>query len=970
MESEDQRTNAPAEVSSQSAVSEMVKGLMARPFGHALIIVISYTLLYLIFFSPALVRGYLLAVGADGQQLYLPDYHARKVLWDTSIFAGFPMMADPQVMSWYPPALLLSQFSGTWNLFILLAFVAASSFMYGYVHTITNSRFAGLFSGIVFGMSGFMMAHLGHAVIVQTVAWIPLTMWSLEQLRQKWSPWWFMAASIGVALSFLGGHTPVFTYGCMLGIAYAIVLGWNAPSGRWRYYLACAGLLMLSFGLAAVQIMPTMEIVGQSVRTGYKFSDFVSHSLPPIQLLMLIFPKLFGALQASGALPYYGAENLTELTGYVGLLTIMLAGIGVLKWPHRVLSLFWLSVALLALPLAMGDATPLARIIYRVPILSQFRAPGRYLLVFTFGMSVLSGLGIAHLWRRSSRNSFIVRTTLYSSVFLLGCVLVVLALVPNLSALAAHKQISHSDVVSWTRREIVVTLIIFVAAVLALVQWSKVPNSSWRRLLLLLVLVVDLGRFGFFYDWQYTRLDKNALAAPLIAEHYKNLLQTSNQRVLPIHGALSLPDEMPPNLSRVWGVPSASGYNSLILTRYSKLVSMVDVGSLTRPLWWEPTHQGMNLVATRYLFMPASPPLTDHENTAWSKEDIQLALGSGCVEGSRDSATFNLRPPLKSTTIGIVARLACSSHVPDGTEIARVSIRDADGNRETHGFVAGRDVSEWAYDCRSVTPVMKHQRTNIFRSYPASLSDEPCEGHYYVSKLKLDRVQDVKSVEFRWTGSPPGTMLLEKVSLINETDRTSAPVDPMTLGDRWKFEMETPVARVYENLNAMPRAWLVPTVINIDSEAALKAISTSKLPDGSDFQPLQTALVEESLDLPSQPPDPAALATVARLSDNYMEVRTSSKLANFLVTSDVYYPGWQATIDDRPVKLYRADYALRGVLVPAGQHVVRFEYCPRRFLLGAAVSLLSLTVLGALAFMNFSSRKRTMKGRHSVGAPS
>ena len=931
------------------ALSEALNRRMATPFGHALVIAIFYTLLYLLFFSPALIRGYLLAVGADGQHLYLPNYHARKVLWDTAIFTGFPMMADPQVMSWYPPALLLSQFSGTWNLFILLAYVAASCFMYGYVLTVTNSRFAGLFSGIVFGTSGFMMAHLGHAVIVHSVAWIPLTMWALEQLRRKWSAWWFMAASIGIALSFFGGHTPIFTFGLMLSIAYAIVMGWHSPIGHWRYYAACAGLLLLSFGLAAVQILPTMEIVGQSVRTGYKFSDYISHSLPPIQLLMLVFPKLFGAHEASGGLPYYGAENLTELTGYVGLLTMILAVTGVLKWPQKSLSIFWICAALISLPLAMGDATPLARIIFRVPILNQFRAPGRYILIFTFGMTVLGGLGIAYLQRRGFSKSFMRRTTLYSSVFLLACVLMVWANVNNFSALASHRQLSESAVINWTRREVLLVIANFAVSVAVLFYWSRLPRSPWRSLLLVLVLLLDLGRFGFFYDWQYSRLDGNALAAPPIAERYKNILETSHQRVLPIHGTLSLPDEMPPNLSRTWNVPSASGYNSLILTRYSKLVSMHDVGSLTRPLWWDLSHQGLNLVAARYLFMPASQPMTDGEGTAWSKEDMQLALGSGCVEGSRDSVTFSLEQPVKSTSIGIVARLACSTHITDGTEIARVSITDAGGKLESHGLTAGRDTSEWAYDCNRVRQVMKHQRTRIFRSYPAFMYEQPCEGHYYLTKLKLDRAQDVKSIQFSWAGVS-STLLLDKLSLLNETDQASAPVDPMTIGGRWRFDAQTPVARVYENLSAMPRAWLASSVVKLDPEEALKVIAASKLPDGSDFTPFQTALVEDSLVFSSQLPDPGASATVESLADNSMEVRTSSKIANFLVTSDVYYPGWRAHIDGQDTPLYRANYGLRGVVVPAGDHRVVFEYRPRVFKLGALISIFSVLLLGAISF--------------------
>lgn len=808
-----------------------------------------------------------------------------------------------------------------------------------------------------------MMAHLGHAVIIQTVAWIPLTMWSLEQLRQKLSTWWFIAASLGIALSFLGGHTPVFTFGLMMSVAYAIVLGWKAPIGRWRYYAVCTGLLLLSFGLAAVQILPTMEIVGQSVRTGYKFSDYISHSLPPIQLLLLVFPKLFGALKASGALPYYGAENLTELTGYVGLLTMILAVIGVLKWPQRSLSIFWISAALISLPLAMGDATPLARIIYRVPILNQFRAPGRYLLVFTFGISVLSGLGIAHLLRRGFSKSFGWRTTLYSGVILLACLLIVWAQINNFSALAAHKQISRPEVMSWTKREVLVVMLTFAFSAAVLAYWSRVPRSPWRSLLLLLVLLLDLGRFGFFYDWQYSRLDRNALAAPPIAGHYRNILASSHQRVMPIHGALSLPEEMPPNLSRVWGVPSASGYNSLILSRYSKLLTMHDVGSLMKPLWWDVNHQGFNLVSTRYLFMPATPPMTDKEGTAWSKEDMQLALGSACVEGSKDSATFNLDQPVKSLAIGIVARLACSTHIADGTEIARFSLTDAAGNMESHTLMAGRDLSEWAYDCNGVRPVIKHQRSKIFQSYPAGLYDQPCEGHHYVTKLKLDRPQDVKSIQFKFLGSS-GTMLLDKVSLI-EPEQASSPVDPMNLGHRWRFEAETPVARVYENLNAMPRTWLASTVVKIDPDNALKVINTSLLPDGSEFNPLQTALVEENLTLSSQP-DPNASAAVESLSDNSMEVRTSSKIANFLVTSDVYYPGWRARIDGKEAPLYRANYALRGVLVPAGQHRVVFEYRPWAFRLGALISSLSLLLLAAISLTHFnrSGQGERKRGPH------
>ena len=111
--------------------------------------------------------------------------------------------------------------------------------------------------------------------------------------------------------------------------------------------------------------------------------------------------------------------------------------------------------------------------------------------------------------------------------------------------------------------------------------------------------------------------------------------------------------------------------------------------------------------------------------------------------------------------------------------------------------------------------------------------------------------------------------------------------------------------------------------------------------------------MEEPVPVPLQAASGQGSATVVAVKPTEMEVQTSSEIPNFLVTSDVYYPGWRATIDGQETKLYRADYALRGVVVPAGRHVVKFAYWPRRFYLGAAVSLLSLVLLGAVAFKSF-----------------
>jgi hypothetical protein len=63
------------------------------------------------------------------------------------------------------------------------------------------------------------------------------------------------------------------------------------------------------------------------------------------------------------------------------------------------------------------------------------------------------------------------------------------------------------------------------------------------------------------------------------------------------------------------------------------------------------------------------------------------------------------------------------------------------------------------------------------------------------------------------------------------------------------------------------------------------------------------------------------------------------------VMVEQYYPGWRAFVDDRPTPIERSDGTFQSVLVPAGLHTLSFLYRPTSLLIGATVSLVSLTSL-------------------------
>ena len=79
-----------------------------------------------------------------------------------------------------------------------------------------------------------------------------------------------------------------------------------------------------------------------------------------------------------------------------------------------------------------------------------------------------------------------------------------------------------------------------------------------------------------------------------------------------------------------------------------------------------------------------------------------------------------------------------------------------------------------------------------------------------------------------------------------------------------------------------------------------------------------------------------------------MEVATNKNAILFL--SDNYYPGWNATVDNKKSEILRADYTFRAIPVPTGKHTVKFVYDPQSFKLGvyAALTGIALMILSAL----------------------
>jgi uncharacterized membrane protein YfhO len=73
-------------------------------------------------------------------------------------------------------------------------------------------------------------------------------------------------------------------------------------------------------------------------------------------------------------------------------------------------------------------------------------------------------------------------------------------------------------------------------------------------------------------------------------------------------------------------------------------------------------------------------------------------------------------------------------------------------------------------------------------------------------------------------------------------------------------------------------------------------------------------------------------------------IDTRTDAPGYLVLTDTWFPGWQATVDGAEQPIRRANHALRAVAVPAGRHTVEFRYAPASVRLGLGISLSALVL--------------------------
>ncbi len=365
-------------------------------------LLLGYAALQLVFWWPLLLGGQTLWFD-DTNHWYFPIRElvfsairdGRLPLWTELIGAGYPILAEGQAGAFYPGQFLFWLLPTipalSWT--VALHGWLAAALTHGYLRRLGAHPAAAATGAIAFSFSGAFVGHLVYLPMAFSLVWLPALCWAIEQALQTrcWSG--FAYAAMALAMSLTAVHAQMAAYVAMTGLAYGAIRAVQLRTPVLWTAGGLGGLCVLAGLLAAVQLLPLAELLGQTERgSGLNRRLLLEYGLTPMWVLFEFMPRFFGH-PTQGNLHWAGLTVTWELNAFFGVTAAVLALLCPLLSDRREvkgLALIWW----LTFVLAWGRATPLFEWLHSLPILQSFRIPSRWLVPGTFAGAALAGLAV------------------------------------------------------------------------------------------------------------------------------------------------------------------------------------------------------------------------------------------------------------------------------------------------------------------------------------------------------------------------------------------------------------------------------------------------------------------------------------------------------------------------------------------------------------------------------------------------
>lgn len=806
--------------------------------------------------------------------------HGKLPLWNPYLYTGMPQIAVPSPSPFYPPILLFVglPFSQALSLYLVLHQMVAGVGAFLLVGSLGWGFFAASICGLGFALCGYMFAFTSNYTLVATIVWLPLLMYLLRSIDDKWTASNVMRILAGALCMFMmvaAGRPEISVPAALVAGGYVVISALHIhlkdrltrsaiTIGAYRLWALVSGGL-----LAAPILLPAMEWVKLSPRQhGLNLQWVLLWSTNWYDCLGMFFAQPLGDLTVLGSkylnLAASRANALPFLdSAYIGPIILTLAIWGFLDrtWRWR-----WWALALFAgtMIMALGNFTPVAPFICKLsPIFSSFRYPVKLMIFPIMALCIAAARG-CHLTsgQQIANRHQLITAGLWAAVALVGMIFLAFPPLWQITKLFPWNHGVHIDAAVMRQAQEMFGYSLCLGALLGGLTCGS--YLAYRRGdigypvfvgFINVMLVVSLVTPSLFYLHHGSPQDFYSRPSRLAADMKREIGETADQP------------------STTYGATAGERFNSRV-----------------QPLYFDPLTPGTTFLKDQHIgfqtgfFLNARQLMLQNSNV-----DFQVPYAFGY-----EAAEVGSYKELFSNALGKSSqnRAHSNDEYEGDAPMARFCQMTSVSTVMTQSFRHSLSEKVEPLDKTYFTLVNDDPQLNV-KVYKTNNSFPRA---YFASKVGWStRWPDF----FRWILDADNTALFDKtyVEVAQEPNNDSAAQQRRENGSS-----TTPVSALSSRSNQANEALaaLLPQkVTHYDSTGSIRFVH----------------------DL-----------------DDRVAVRTSAPGKRLLVLTDHYYPGWICRLDGKETEIVRVNYFARGVFVPAGDHTIEFAYEPPILTKGFAVA--------------------------------
>jgi len=856
-------------------------------------------------------------------------------LWTPDIFMGAPLLANPQLGTFYPLNWITAPFNApeAVELSILLHLFIAGLGVYGlYNNTLgkdEQSSLPALLAAVLFTFGGYVSYHVEQINQLQGLAWMPILFLLFHlAVTGKRLLLYSLLLAMGFSLQLFTGHTQtVFITGIGLGF-YALGLGIAAIGGQstpqnhirsvGRPLLILAIPSVLALILTIPQILPTMELTGWSNRQGgFNVQQATAFSLPPDYI-----PR--------AVLPSYNGQFLGEYGTYLGVIGLVLAILGAIQKPSsekRTLRWMWVAIALIGIAFALGRFNPLYLLLAELPGFNFFRVPARWLSLFSLAIAMLAGLGLQHIQQKATVKNWkigviaiipVVLMLLARFIFTVDAVDMVGSAVPTMTTFigwGVALTIGLGSIFAVRRFRFIAPILLFAVIVELFAASQILPYNdlappdvySGQRFTISQMLALQEngtppGRMLSISDLAFDHGDKASLNARYARDGI------GEQGVAHAFTATKRQEIVYPNLPLTWSIQSVDGFGGGVLptihyTQFTSLPlppdSLRSIDGRLAEVLSVPECRGACIPDWRWLLQTHTQYLITDKVFDLVRDgvfyDTQLR-----TQVNPDEQNEWVVPATFQATVVDVLYLA--DDVPEMLTV-------------------GRGATRVPYEV---------------------VTGEPIDDLQWV-RYELEEPAAPTSIYL----TPESDMTVFAVTLVDTRTGDLQQLTPLG----WERILSSDI-KIYENQLVRTRAFVAGDTLILPDTWQGSEDALVEMRNAATFDPRWRIIVHGDAPEVEGRPGSRAEPEITHYSDTRIEMIANQDFEGYLMLQDAWYPGWKATVNGEPAEIYRANVMFRAVRVPAGESVVVFTFEPdlwnTAINLGGVLWLIALILLGVL----------------------